>query len=366
MKQSFQSLVFSFTLIAFALTSCQEKASRVYTEADIQIIPRVESLKLNSGAFRFTDETVFVALEGSQEMAAQLLMDKFKKASGLDLKIEEAAPNANYVIFENDSNLEPEAYNLNVTENHVSIKAADASGFLYGIQSLRQLLPIDIESTSVLKDIDWEVPNVEIIDGPRFKWRGLMLDLSRHFFDKDYILETIDALALHKMNILHLHLVDDQGWRIEIKKYPKLTEVGAWRIDQEDVPWDSRATNKPGEKGTYGGFLTQEELKEIVTYASKRGVEVIPEIEMPAHVSSAIAAYPELACFDNPKPIAVPSGALWPIEDIYCAGKETTFEFLENVLLEVMEIFPSKYIHIGGDEATKDPLANLPVLRKTY
>ena len=158
-------------------------------------------------------------------------------------------------------------------------------------------------------------------------------------------------MAMLKMNVLHFHLVDDQGWRIEIKKYPKLTEVGAWRVDQEDKHWDGRYTPAADEKGTYGGFYTQEELKELVAYAATKNIEVIPEIEMPAHVSSAIAAYPELSCHE--RPIGVPSGGVWPITDIYCAGKENTFQFLENVLTEVMDIFPSKYIHVGGDEATK-------------
>ena len=161
-----------------------------------------------------------------------------------------------------------------------------------------------------------------------------MLDVSRHFFEKEYIFKTIDRLAFLKMNTLHLHLVDDQGWRIEIKKYPKLTEVGAFRVDQEDKHWDARSDNNPGEEATYGGFYSQEDIKEIVAYAAKHGIEVVPEIEMPAHVTSAIAAYPELSC--TGKPVAVPSGGVWPITDIYCAGKEETFEFLENVLLEVM------------------------------
>ena len=333
------------------LSSCQSKLTKVYTEADIQIIPKVESLKIAEGVFQFNENTVFIASEDTQKVAAQLLIDMFKEATGWNLKIEAESPVSNYVKLKLDERIEPEAYTINSSESHVAIKASDASGFLYGIQSLRQLLPVEIESKTFVEHIDWEIPNVQIIDGPRFKWRGLMLDLSRHFFDKDYILETIDMLALHKLNILHLHLVDDQGWRIEIKKYPKLTEVGAWRVDQEHLPWGDRKENDPNEKGTYGGFLTQEELKEIVAYAALKGVEVVPEIEMPAHVSSAIAAYPELSC--HGEQIAVPSGALWPITDIYCPGKEYTFEFLENVLLEVMEIFPSKYIHIGGDEATK-------------
>ncbi|WP_445736951.1 glycoside hydrolase family 20 protein [Mariniflexile sp.] len=168
---------------------------------------------------------------------------------------------------------------------------------------------------------------------------------------KNYLIETIDRLAMHKMNVLHLHLVDDQGWRMEIKKYPKLTEVGAFRVDQENIIWSARLPVSSLDKGTYGGYLTQEDLKELVKYAQLKNVEIIPEIEMPAHVSSAIASYPELSCFEDP--IGVPSGSVWPITDIYCAGKESTFEFLENVLDEVIDVFPSRYIHIGGDEATK-------------
>ena len=172
-----------------------------------------------------------------------------------------------------------------------------------------------------------------------------MLDVSRHFFEKEYLIKTIDRLAYLKMNTLHLHLVDDQGWRIEIKKYPKLTEVGAFRVDQEEKPWDGRYTPALDEKANYGGFYTQEDIREIVAYAESRGVTVVPEIEMPAHVTSAVASYPELSCLV--KPVAVPSGGLWPITDIYCAGKESTFEFLESVLTEVMDLFPSKYKILG-------------------
>ncbi|WP_406683798.1 glycoside hydrolase family 20 protein [Seonamhaeicola sp. MEBiC1930] len=348
-------------ILSIVLSACQSKSSKVYTESDINIIPKVESIKITEGVFQFDENTVFIAAVETQKTAVQLLIDKFKEAAGWNLNIKAVSPDSNYVKLTKDESLESETYTIESSVSHVDIKASDASGFLYAVQSLRQLLPIEIESKTIA-DVDWEIPNVQIKDGPRFKWRGLMLDLSRHFFDKDYILETIDMLALHKLNILHLHLVDDQGWRIEIKKYPKLTEVGSWRVDQEHLPWNSRKDNDPNEKGTYGGFLTQNELKEIVAYAALKGVEVVPEIEMPAHVSSAIAAYPELSCHGNS--IAIPSGALWPITDIYCAGKESTFEFLENVLLEVMEIFPSKYIHIGGDEATKTNWETCPFCKK--
>ncbi|WP_405604065.1 family 20 glycosylhydrolase [Polaribacter sp. Asnod1-A03] len=354
-----------YVLMAFVvltMNSCKEESTRVFTESEIAIIPKVNTLKINSGVFKFDENTTFITSSKRQSIAAELLIDKFKNAADWDLKISETLPTSNYILFKTNDSLASETYSLNITKNHIEIKASDNSGFLYAVQSLRQLLPVDIESNIKTENTVWEVPNVEIKDGPRFKWRGLMLDLSRHFFDKEYIKETIDALSLHKMNILHLHLVDDQGWRIEIKKYPKLTEVGAWRVDQESIPWNLRTGNNPKEKGTYGGFLTQEDLKEIVSYASLKGVEVVPEIEMPAHVTSAIAAYPELSCLAEP--VAVPSGAIWPITDIYCAGKENTFQFLEGVLTEVMDIFPSKYIHIGGDEATKTNWIKCPHCKK--
>ncbi len=336
--------------LGLMLASCQSKQVN-FTEADIQIIPKPVELTLNQGGFEINENTQFVIEDESQKAALEVLINKLKTAAGITPEIVNEAPSKNYIQFVTDANLKQEAYELDSDSKGVIIKSNGAAGFVYGIETLRQLLPTTIENTSLVANQDWIVPNVSIKDEPRFQYRGLMLDLSRHFFDSDYTKQTIDRLAMHKMNVLHLHLVDDQGWRIEIKKYPKLTEVGAWRVDQEDKFWHNRDKNPHGVKGTYGGFLTQEELKDIVAYAASKNIEVIPEIEMPAHVSSAIASYPELACFNQE--IGVPSGGLWPITDIYCAGKDSTFQFLENVLDEVMTIFPSKYIHIGGDEATK-------------
>jgi len=350
------------TLILTTILACKTKEAKVFVESDIQIIPKPVELQLNSGDFEFTNNTVFVVNSTEQQDIANALITRFKTATGLELDIVNEAPQTNYIQFVNDDKLEREGYTLHVNSETIKITAKSNAGFVYGLESVRQLLPVAIESKTVVENVSWIIPNLEIKDQPRFKWRGLMLDLSRHFFDKDYIKEIIDGLAMHKMNVLHLHLVDDQGWRIEIKKYPKLTEVGAWRVDQEDAHWSAREAVKPGEKGTYGGFLTQAELKEIVKYAASKNIEVIPEIEMPAHVTSAIAAYPELSCFETP--VGVPSGGVWPITDIYCAGKESTFEFLENVLLEVMDIFPSKYIHIGGDEATKTNWKKCPHCKK--
>jgi len=337
-------------------------SQKIYTEKDIQIIPKPTQLLINKGVFEFSAATKFVTATDSQKEISNALISKFEKAGGFRPQIVAAIPQSNFVQFKVDQNLEKEAYILDVNSKNITITAKGNAGFIYALESIRQLLPVVIESKNVLQNQKWQIPNVVINDKPRFQWRGLMLDLSRHFFDKNYVIETIDRLAMHKMNVLHLHLVDDQGWRIEIKKYPKLTEVGAWRVDQENLAWNARLTTNPDEKGTCGGFLTQEELKEIVKYAAAKNIEIIPEIEMPAHVSSAIASYPELACFDQR--IGVPSGGLWPITDIYCAGKETTFEFLQNVIDEVITIFPSKYIHIGGDEATKTNWEKCPHCQK--
>ncbi|QTE22209.1 glycoside hydrolase family 20 protein [Polaribacter cellanae] len=336
-------------ILVITIVSC--KKDRNFTSEDIQLIPKPAEFKLEKGSFEFNKNTKFFINNDEQMQASEILASKFKTVTNWNLEAVKEAPSSNYIQFIVNNDLEKEAYTLNVNNNVIKIEASNFSGFLYGVETIRQLLPAEIESDKPVKNITWEIPNITITDAPRFKWRGLMLDVSRHFFEKEYVLKTIDRLAYLKMNTLHLHLVDDQGWRIEIKKYPKLTEVGAWRVDQENKPWNGRYTAKLGEKATYGGFYTQEDIKEIVAYAKRRGVNVVPEIEMPAHVTSAIASYPEFSCLE--KPVTVPSGGLWPITDIYCAGKDTTFEFLQDVLTEVMDLFPSKYIHVGGDEATK-------------
>lgn len=352
-----------FTLLVLAawISGCDRSEKITFTKSDINIIPQPRELHLQDGAFVFDKKTVFVAGEELHKIAS-ILMSKFRMAAGWEPAITSSAPESNYVEFREDSGMDHEAYTLEVTADHIAITAAGYSGYLYGLETLRLLLPAAIESRDLQEGVTWAVPAVTINDSPEYPWRGLMLDVSRHFFPKDYVLKVIDRLAMHKMNVLHFHLVDDQGWRIEIKKYPKLTGVGAYRVDKEDMHWNARPVPDPSEKATYGGFYTQEDIREIVAYAKDKGVEVVPEIEMPAHVMSAIASYPELSC--KGEPIMVPSGGVWPITDIYCAGKESTFEFLENVLAEVMELFPSRYIHVGGDEATKTNWKTCPHCQK--
>ena len=342
--------------ILLCLTACHPpKKEVVFTSDDLSIIPQPQSMVLGKGYFQFTQETVFVI--DPALMPAQLpFLEQFERASGFKFAVQKVALSGSSVVIDTDKSLPKEGYTLAVTPEKIDIKASDYNGALYALQTLRQLLPNEVESTKLVKR-DWLVHAVTISDAPQYQWRGLMLDVSRHFFPKEYILKTLDRMAMLKLNTFHFHLVDNEGWRIEIKKYPKLTEVGAWRVDQEDKLWDERTPNTANAFANpttapkkYGGFYTQEDIKEIVAYASARGITVIPEIEMPAHAMSAIAAYPELSC--HKRPIGVPSGAVWPITDIYCAGQEEIFDFIEEVLTEVLALFPSQYIHIGGDEAT--------------
>lgn len=352
-----------FISFLWAVACHTPKKEVVFTENDLSIIPQPQSMVLGKGSFEFTQETVFVI--DPALMPAQLpFLEQFERASGFKFAVQKAALSGNSVVIDTDKSLPKEGYTLEVTPEKINIKAADYNGALYALQTLRQLLPNEVESSELVKR-DWLVPAVTITDAPQYQWRGLMLDVSRHFFPKEYILKTLDRMAMLKLNTFHFHLVDNEGWRIEIKKYPKLTEVGAWRVDQEDKLWDERTPNPANAFANpatapkkYGGFYTQEDIKEIVAYATKRGITVIPEIEMPAHAMSAIAAYPELSC--HKRPIGVPSGAVWPITDIYCAGQEETFDFIEEVLTEVLALFPSQYIHIGGDEATHTEWEHCP------
>lgn len=350
-----------FFFFSIALLGCAESENPSFTEADLVLIPQPKSLELHSGSFEITRETRFVIANDSLKELTGIINDLLSNSAGysLDVASEETA---NSIQLSINSELEEEAYTLEVTAEKVLLEANSKLGFVYGLETIRQLLPKEVESKTQVSDLALFIPNVSINDAPQYPYRGSHLDVSRHFFGKEYIKKHLDRMAFLKLNTFHFHLVDDQGWRIEIKKYPKLTEVGAYRVDQEDKHWNARTKNDPEEKGTYGGFYTQEDIKEIVAYAQAKGIRVIPEIEMPAHVMSAIAAYPWLSCTDEP--IAVPSGGVWPITDIYCPGKETTFEFLEDVLTEVMALFPGEYIHAGGDEATRTNWETCPSCQK--
>ena len=255
-----------------------------------------------------------------------------------------------------DETIDNESYAL-VVDNYVIIKASEEKGFLYGLLSLIQLFEFD--STEKSKEIT--LPKIYIEDKPELGYRGMHLDVSRHFFKPSFIKKYIDIIAFYKLNTFHWHLTDDNGWRVEIKKYPKLQKISAWRVPRSE-DWLEREEEKEGEERSYGGYYTQEEIREIVNYAEERSVEIIPEIEMPGHSIEVLAAYPELGCFNEK--VTTPTGTYWPNKDIFCAGKEEVFRFLEDVLDEVIDLFPSKYIHIGGDEVHKENWERCPFCQK--
>ena len=306
-------------LILFFLCSCQENQVNM---SNTTIIPKPVSLIITDGFFNLNEKV-------------ELLYDSifFNEASYIKTNFPfKYGKNKNTVHLKKNVDLAIEEYLLNISNNKIIIESSCPKGQMHAIQSLRQLMPNNLKN----KFTNASIKCMEIHDYPRFKWRGLLLDCCRHFMEKDFVKRYIDLLAYHKMNILHWHITEDQGWRIAIDKYPKLTEVGAWRKDKNDK--------------LYGGFYSKEDIKEIVKYAKTRSVEIVPEIELPGHSVAAIASYPHLSCTGNSIEVETDWGVF---KDIYCAGNDSVFSFLEDVLSEVIELFPSQYIHIGGDEAPK-------------
>lgn len=326
---------------------------------DIHIIPEPVTLVAKKGKFNLNSSTQIVLAGGGNEANAAFLNQYLKQVYDFQLPIQKKQGAWKNVVVLNydkmEGNTDPAAYRMEVDANKVYIGGHGNSGVFYAIQTLIQLLPVEKKSTL-------EIPAVEVMDYPRFAYRGMHLDVGRHMFPVEFIKKYIDYIALHKMNTFHWHLTEDQGWRIEIKKYPKLTSVGGYR--NGTIVGRYPGTHNNGER--YGGFYTQQEIKDVVAYAAKRHITVIPEIELPGHSSAAIAAYPELSCFpqeDTKRAKRSPwhgdtTGKhvqqTWGVfEDVFCPT-EYTFKFIENVLDEVMALFPSEYIHIGGDECPKE------------
>lgn len=327
------------------------------------IVPQPLNMEVGDGQFIFTDETKFGVENSMQERIVANFIEQLNRVSGIQPKVTRKHKKA-HVKLRTNKTLKSEAYSLDVTPATVVIEAADDKGFYYAMQTIRLLLPAQIESAALVQ-CTWAIPAVKIQDEPRFGYRGLMLDASRFFIPKENVLRIIDCMAMLKLNKLHFHLIDDNGWRIEIKKYPKLTEVGAWRVDRGDLPFPARPNPTADEPTPIGGFYTQDDIREIVAYADQRHIEVIPEIEMPAHTNSSLAAYPNLACPVVNRFIGVlPGGGGSHADIIYCAGNEEVFSFLEDVINEVIELFPSKYIHLGGDEAWKSNWKKCPLCQQ--
>lgn len=318
---------------------------------NLPVVPRPLNMSVGEGSFLFKPTTTFGVENAAQLKMVSAFAERFGASAGFVPAVSIGNKSAD-VTFVTDSSLSSEAYSLKVTADGITVKAADNSGFFYALQTLRQLLPAAIDG-KIATDEPMKVPVMEITDSPRFGYRGVMVDVSRYFLPKADLLKVIDVAAMLKLNKLHLHLVDDNGWRIEIEKYPLLTQVGAWRV-KRDVPFPERRNQQEGELTPQGGYYTKDDIREIVAYAADRQMEVIPEIEMPAHTNSSLAAYPELACPVVDTPITVIPGMGGKNSRIvYCAGNDSVFGFLEDVIDEVIELFPSKYIHLGGDEASK-------------
>ena len=319
----------------------------------VSIIPQPQNVKILPGEFELTAKTK-ITFDGG-EAEAKLLATTLRKSTGFKLPVSAVsalAGKSEITLLLQTNLLEKlgaEGYELSVKENYVSITAPTTAGLFYGSQTFLQLLPPEIFSAEKLKGVSWKAPAAEISDSPRFVWRGFMLDVSRHFFTVDEVKHVLDLMALYKLNTFHWHLVDDQGWRIEIKKYPKLTEIGAWRSGI-GFGLDPARSTRYDKTGRYGGFFTQKQISEVVAYAAARHITVVPEIEMPGHSSAALMAYPQFACA-NAKLSMPDKGGVFT--GVYCAGKDSTFEFVSNVLAEVAPLFPGKYIHIGGDEVVK-------------
>lgn len=338
-------------LLVIVMTICLFSCNNNTETADYQIVPLPKEIILtNEEPFVVNKNTIIVYPQAEEFLCneAELLADYVNDIYGFRLKTLCTDDDVEYAIkleINPDFSDNKEAYQIIVNDNVINITSSNTSGIFYGIQTLRKSLPVDTDATKI------EFPAAIINDYPRFAYRGMHLDVSRHFFTIEEVKEYIDVLALHNINRFHFHLTDDQGWRIEIKKYPKLTEIGAWRsgtIIGKTMAYDTIH---------YGGFYTQEELRDLVKYAEKRHITIIPEIDLPGHMLAALASYPELGCTGGPYEV----WKRWGVsEDVICAGNEQALQFLEDVLLEVMDIFPSEYIHIGGDEVPRDRWKECP------
>lgn len=337
------------------------------TANDIAIIPQPVTLEKKSARFVLSSQTKVAAdaKNADVQRVARLFTDKVKTATGFTLAAAAPAVKTNAISFTlnktADKAIGKEGYTLDVTATGVQVTANDAAGLFYGAQTLLQLLPKEIESPTVVKKASWVIPGVHIADYPRFAWRGLMFDVARHFFTKQEVKDFIDDMVKYKYNLLHLHLTDDQGWRIEIKTLPKLTEVGAWRVEKTGTfgTFTPPADNEPR---TYGGFYTHDDIKELVKYAADRFVNILPEVDVPGHSMSVVAAYPELSC--TPGTYRVNSGEKFMqwgdgtfsalIDNTLCPANEKVYETLDKVFTEVAQLFPFEYIHMGGDECAKN------------
>lgn len=320
----------------------------------IPVIPRPVSVELHGGTYPLSSDSGFHLLSAELRSTAEFFANEFATPTGWSFNVSDSGGDIQLSL---NPELGAEAYTLDVDNEGVTIVGGDVAGVFYALQTLRQMLPSEIEAPTRATEVEWVVPYGHIEDAPRFSYRGMHLDVGRHFFDVDFVKSYIDTMARYKFNRFHWHLTEDQGWRIEIDSYPRLTEVGAWR---KETVVDKNLDPYIGDGIPHGGFYTKEQIREVIAYAEARHVMIIPEIEMPGHAGAALAAYPELGCTPGPYEVKT----TWGIQsDIFCPS-ETTFSFLKTVLDEVAELFPGPYIHIGGDEVPKQQWQESPVAQE--
>jgi hexosaminidase len=358
MKRSFCLFIGVLLVTGGCKSGNQDNVNKNYA-----LIPAPVSLTELKGEFAFTSKSRIILSTISEEtrLAADCLARLVSNSTGFNPEVLKGKrPETGSVFMMLDTAIKnDEGYHLTITPKKIVIRAKSAPGFFYAVQTIRQLMPPDVEKQQVIEGFRLAIPACEIKDAPRFSYRGMHLDVCRHFFPPEDVKRYIDMIAMHKMNNFHWHLTEDQGWRIEIKKYPKLTQVGAFRKETLVGRGDKQPYVFDGKP--YGGFYTQDEIRDIVAYAKSKFVTIIPEIEMPGHALAALASYPELSCTGGPFDVYTQWGV---VDDVYCAGKEETFNFLQDVLTEVISLFPGTYIHIGGDECPKTRWEKCPLCQK--
>ena len=352
-------MVFCLILTLYSSLVAQEVSKR-----PLSLIPYPVTVLEGEGTFVFTEKTTVALEDKNLETIARDFVGLFSKPAGFTPKLKVGGKKGE-VLIKKDDTVQEEGYVLTVTPEKIVIKAASKKGAFYALQTLRQLLPTDIEGHEYKESVIWDVPAVNVTDEPRFGYRGLMVDVARHFIPKDHLLRIIDTMGLLKFNKLHLHLTDDNGWRLEIKQYPLLTSIGSKKVKREGLSFPERRNARQGEPLVDGGFYTQEDIKEIVAYAAGRQIEVIPEIAMPGHSNAALAAYPLLACPVIDQYIGVIPGLGGDhTRFAYCAGNDEVFTFLQHVIDEVVELFPSRFIHLGGDAIHDTHWEECPLCRE--
>ena len=351
-----------FFILICHLSYCQDN------KPVIAIIPEPVLITKNTGMYNLpANVTIETSSQDDLKESIEILKTKLSVPTGFKVSIKGTPASSSIKLVLNkttDAAIGDEGYKLSVTPTSVVIKANKPAGIFYGTQTLLQLLPKEVESKVVVKDIKWQAPCVEITDYPRFKWRGLMFDVSRHFFTKKEVMQYIDAMVKYKYNILHLTLANDEGWRIEIKGLPRLTEVGAWNVKKVGY-FGTFDAPKADEPRNYGGFYTQDDIKELVAYAKERFINILPEIDVPGHSLAAVVSYPELSCTPGAEKYQVRSGEEimdWShghppialLDNTLCPANEKVYEFLDKVVTQVAQLFPFEYIHMGGDECPKN------------